>query len=66
MQASFVTAPGFDFVVTGARPASDSLRASVGGRLSLANGVSILTGFEGDFARTGSSYSGNAALRIEW
>lgn len=66
LEASFLTAPGFNFAMTGAKPETDALRASLGARLTLDKNISINAGLEGDFTRSGSGYTGMLGLRVQW
>jgi uncharacterized protein with beta-barrel porin domain len=62
----FQTLPGASFVVNGATPAKDSALASAGAEYRLANGVSLLAKFDGEFASRSSTYAGTGALRYSW
>jgi uncharacterized protein with beta-barrel porin domain len=46
----FQTLPGASFIVNGALPVKDSALVSAGGELRIANGVTLLAKFDGEFA----------------
>ena len=50
LAAAFQTLPGASFIVNGATPAKNSALASAGAELRLANGVTLLGKFDGEFA----------------
>ena len=52
LAAVFQTLPGASFIVNGATPAKNSALASAGAELRLANGISLLAKFDGEFAST--------------
>jgi uncharacterized protein with beta-barrel porin domain len=62
----FLTLPGASFVVNGATPAKDSALVSAGTEYRLANGVTLLAKFDGEFASHSSTYAGTGALRYAW
>jgi uncharacterized protein with beta-barrel porin domain len=66
LAAVFQALPGASFVVNGAAPAKDSALASAGTELRLANGVSLLGKFDGEFASRSSTYSGTGTVRYAW
>ena len=66
LAAVFQTLPGGSFIVNGATPAKDSALASAGTELRLANGVTLLAKFDGDFAAHASSYGGTGTVRYMW
>ncbi len=63
---AFQTLPGASFVVNGATPAKNSALASAGAELRLANGVSLLAKFDGEFAAHSSTYAGSGTIRHTW
>ena len=63
---AFQTLPGASFIVNGALPAKDSALASAGAELRLANGVSLLGKFDGEFARGSATYAGTGTVRYAW
>ena len=65
----FQSLPGASFIVNGAPPAKDSALASAGGELRLANGVTLLAKFDGEFASRSTTYAGTGTLRysvVSW
>ena len=66
LAALFQTLPGASFIVNGATPAKDSALASAGGELRLANGVTVLGKFDGEFASRAQTYAGTGTVRYSW
>jgi autotransporter-associated beta strand protein len=66
LAALFQTLPGASFVVNGALPARDSALVSAGTELRLANGVTLLGKFDGEFASRSSTYAGTGTIRYAW
>jgi uncharacterized protein with beta-barrel porin domain len=66
LAAVFQALPGASFIVNGAIPAKDSALVSAGTELRLANGVSLLGKFDGQFAGGFSSYGGTGTIRYAW
>jgi outer membrane autotransporter protein len=66
LSATFEMLPGASFVVNGAVPAKDSALATAGAELRLANGVSLLGKFDGQFASHANTYAGSGVLRYVW
>ena len=64
--AVFQTLPGASFIVNGATPAQNSALASAGAELRLANGVSLLGKFDGEFASHSTTYGGTGTIRYRW
>jgi outer membrane autotransporter protein len=62
----FQALPGASFIVNGATPAQNSALASAGGELRLANGVTLLAKFDGEFASHSSTYGGTGTFRYRW
>jgi outer membrane autotransporter protein len=62
----FQTLPSSSFIVNGATPAENSALVSAGAELRLANGVSLLGKFDGEFANNSQTYAGTATLRYTW
>jgi outer membrane autotransporter protein len=62
----FQTLPGASFIVNGAAPAKDSALVSAGTELRLANGVTLLGKFDGEFAAHSSTYAGMGTVRYAW
>jgi outer membrane autotransporter protein len=66
LAAAFQTLPGASFIVNGATPAKDSALASAGAELRLANGVTLLGKFDGEFASRAQTYAGTGTVRYSW
>jgi outer membrane autotransporter protein len=64
--AVFQTLPGASFIVNGATPAQNAALASAGAELRLANGVSLLGKFDGEFASHSTTYGGTGTIRYRW
>jgi autotransporter-associated beta strand protein len=62
----FQALPGASFIVDGAIPAKNSALTSAGAELRLANGVSLLAKFDGEFASHSSTYAGTGTFRYRW
>jgi autotransporter-associated beta strand protein len=62
----FQTLPGASFIVNGATPAKNSALTSAGAELRLANGVTLLGKFDGEFASHSSTYAGTGTVRYAW
>ncbi|UGV26591.1 hypothetical protein E0H22_13355 [Rhodopseudomonas boonkerdii] len=62
---SFISAPGFGFVVEGAQAPSDLARISAGGKIGLDSNVSVSFDLRADLYRT-PSYSGWTGVHIAW
>src|SRR5262249_14500256 len=62
----FQTLPGGSFIVNGATPAKNSALASAGAEHRLANGITLLSQFAGEFATHSSTYAGTATARYTW
>jgi outer membrane autotransporter protein len=66
LAALFQTLPGASFIVNGATPAKNSALTSAGAELRLANGVTLLGKFDGEFASHSSTYAGTGTVRYTW
>jgi autotransporter-associated beta strand protein len=66
LAAVFQTLPGASFIVNGATPAKNSALTSAGAELRLANGVTLLAKFDGEFASRSSTYAGTGTVRYTW
>ena len=66
LAAAFQALPGTSFLVNGATPAKDSALASAGTELRLANGVTLLAKFDGEFAGRSNTYAGTGTIRYRW
>ncbi len=64
--AVFQTLPGASFIVNGAAPAKNSALTSAGAELRLANGVTLIGKFDGEFASHSSTYAGTGTIRYAW
>jgi uncharacterized protein with beta-barrel porin domain len=62
----FQALPGASFIVDGAVPAQNSALVSAGAELRLANGITLLAKFDGDFASHSQTYAGTGTLRYTW
>jgi outer membrane autotransporter protein len=62
----FQALPGASFIVDGATPAKNSALTSAGAELRLANGVTLLAKFDGEFASHSSTYAGTGTVRYRW
>jgi len=62
----FQALPGANFIVDGATPAKNSALTSAGTELRLANGVTLLAKFDGEFASHSSTYAGTGTMRYRW
>jgi autotransporter-associated beta strand protein len=62
----FQALPGASFIVDGATPAKNSALTSAGAELRLANGVTLLAKFDGEFAAHSSTYAGTGTVRYRW
>jgi outer membrane autotransporter protein len=66
LAAVFQALPGAGFIVNGATPAKDSALVSAGSELRLANGVTFIGKFDGEFATHSSTYAGTGTVRVAW
>jgi uncharacterized protein with beta-barrel porin domain len=66
LAAVFQALPGASFIVNGATPAKNSALTSAGAELRLANGVSLIGKFDGEFARGSQTYAGTGTIRYAW
>ena len=57
---------GASFIVNGATLPKNSALTSAGAELRLANGVTLLAKFDGDFASHSSTYGGTGTFRYRW
>ena len=62
----FQALPGASFAVNGATPAKNSALVSAGTEYRLANGITLLGKFDGEFASHSSTYAGTGTLRYSW
>ena len=66
LAAVFQALPGASFIVNGAAPVKNSALVSGGTELRLANGVSLIGKFDGEFASRSSTYAGTGMVRYAW
>src|SRR5262245_5621043 len=66
LAAVFQALPGASFLVNGATPAKNSALTSAGAEYRLANGVTLLGKFDGEFAAHSSTYAGTGTVRYTW
>ena len=64
--AVFQALPGASFTVNGAAPAKDSVLASAGAELRLANGVTLLGKLDSEFTGRSNTYAGTGTVRVNW
>jgi hypothetical protein len=62
----FQALPGASFIVNGATLPKNSALTTAGAELRLANGISLLAKFDGEFASHSSTYAGSGILRYTW
>ena len=62
----FQALPGSSFIVNGALLPQNAALASAGGELRLANGITLLAKFDGEFASHSSTYGGTGTFRYRW
>jgi autotransporter-associated beta strand protein len=62
----FESLPGASFVVNGATPPHDSALTSVGAEYRIANGIALLSKFDGEFGSHSSTYAGTGTIRYTW
>lgn len=62
---SFISAPGFGFVIAGAEPATDLARITAGGKVAFNQNVSVSLDVRADLYRT-PSYSGWTGVHVAW
>jgi outer membrane autotransporter protein len=62
----FQALPGSSFIVNGATLPKNSALTSAGAELRVANGVTLLAKFDGEFASHSSTYAGTGTLRYRW
>jgi outer membrane autotransporter protein len=66
IQAAFQTLPGTSFVVDGAAAPRDAALTSAVAELRMANGVSLIGKFDGEFSGRSTTYAGTGTLRYAW
>jgi hypothetical protein len=63
---AFEALPGASFIINGARRVKDAALISAGAELRLANGISLLAKFDGEFSSHTRTYAGTGAVRRVW
>jgi autotransporter-associated beta strand protein len=66
LSAVFQTLPGANFVVNGAPVPKNSALTTAGAELHLTQAWSLLTKFDGEFAKNSQTYAGTGTLRYVW
>ena len=66
IESEFNAAPDFRFVLRGAEPFEDALRASLGVRQTLGRGLAFFAHVDGEFAGSRRAIAGSAGLRAGW
>jgi outer membrane autotransporter protein len=66
LAALFQALPGASFIVNGALPVKDSALVSAASELRLANGITLLGKFDGEFASRSTTYAGTGTVRYAW
>ncbi|TLU87805.1 MAG: hypothetical protein FDX21_03015 [Chlorobium sp.] len=66
IKSSFITAPGFDFVIQGSQSAVDSMLSGIGLNLTIKKSCALFVNFQCDTFGVGQSYAGMAGLHISW
>jgi len=66
LAAVFQALLGASFLVNGATPAKNSALTSAGAEYRLANGVTLIGKFDGEFASHSSTYAGTGTVRYTW
>ena len=66
LAAVFQALPGASFLVNGATPAKNSALTSAGAEYRLANGITLIGKFDGEFASHSSTYAGTGTVRYTW
>ncbi len=64
--ATFLTVPTAAFIVNGAKPAANLAVVTAGAELRLAQGISLMGKFDGEFGSGTSTYAGTARVRYAW
>jgi outer membrane autotransporter protein len=62
----FQSLPGSNFIVNGAKPASDLALVSAGAELRLRSNVSLAARFDGELASRAQTYAGTGTARYVW
>jgi len=64
--ATFQSLPGASFIVNGASPARDTALTSIGARLNMGHGWTVVSQLDGEEGAGWHSISGNATVRKTW
>ncbi|WP_156898221.1 hypothetical protein [Methylocapsa acidiphila] len=63
---SFISAPGFDFLIQGAQAARNAARLGTGFELGITREAAIFANFAGDFSNKSIGYGGLGGIKISW
>jgi len=63
---SFLAAPGYNFIVDGARAPVDALRVNAGAKLAVSSGTALQVNLTGDVSRKSAEYAISAAIKRTW
>jgi uncharacterized protein with beta-barrel porin domain len=66
LAANFLGLPIATFTVFGARPSHDLALTTAGAEWRLANGISFLAKFDGEFGERSQTYTGTGRIRYTW
>jgi len=66
VEPTFLSAPGYPFVVQGAAAAEDAVAVNAGFKLNWGPDTSFFATFDGKFADNIQTYGGNAGLQLRW
>jgi len=63
---SFVTAPGYNFIINGAVAPRDAAQVNVGLKYGLTKNAALFTNFNGEFSGQGNGYAGMIGFDYTW
>jgi uncharacterized protein with beta-barrel porin domain len=63
---SFLAAPGYNFLVDGARAPVDALRVNAAAKLTVNSATAFQVNFTGDVSRKSAEYGISAAIKRTW
>ena len=66
IEAAFISAPGFNFLINGAPGVANMARIDTGVRLAVARNVSLFGVFQGDFGSGSRNVTGSGGLLVSW
>lgn len=66
IEAGFIAAPGFNFIVNGASAISDMARVDAGMKVAVSKNLEFFASFDGDFAPQGRDIAGSGGVRVNW